>query len=1103
MNSSHLGRVGWAVVVTSTVIATTLGTSAMATAVDRGPTDPGPAKTSSDGPAVLKSKLRGLERSARGRQTVFVQLSGAGSADVAQANPVDSTDKSEVKARRAAVARQSNAVLTTARNEDARAARLFTTSNAIPGVAIRLDQGGIEAVAARSDVVKVSRISPKHLTNANTAALTKAYDTWKYTGNLGEGVKIGVIDSGIDYTHKDFGGPGTVAAYDAAKAESASPGWRAGLPALAQAKVVGGYDLVGDDYYPDELTEDGSENPDFNPVATPDDNPLDCEGHGTHVSGTAAGYGVTAAGDTFTGDYGSLTKPGLLGMRVGPGMAPAASIYALKVFGCRGTTTYDLAALDRALDPNQDGDFSDHLDIVNLSLGSDDTPVDDPENAMIDELTRHGVLTVTSAGNNGDLTDTGGVPSNAESGLSVASSVDAYQLRDGLKVDAPSNVAGISPGQVSDAYDWAANGPTGKPVSGTVVTIPGADADGCDPLAATDTAKVKGKVAWLEWDDDDNTRRCGSVQRSENVAKAGAIGAIFTSSLDVFEGLISGSDAIPVFQLTKASTQKLRAAAAAGTLKATFDGKYRATIKDVDTSLDDLLAGYSSRGVHGSMGVVKPDVTAPGDTIASAGVGQGSGPLVLSGTSMSAPLAAGVSAQVRSRHPHWSPLLVKAAVMNTATHDLWTGRNTSGLRYGPNRVGAGRLDALAAVSTPVLAFSRGKNNPVTAAFGVVPAPVDQAVTTKTLPLKVVNKSKRAATYRLSYEPVVKQPGVSYTVSPSSLTLAAKTRGSATVTMRVTTAELRHTIDPTMEQTQQGEARQYVSDASGRVLVTPAGEDAVRVPVYGAAKPVSVTRASAVANRIALSGRGFSQGSGSTAWKSFASVMELGATSGTLSACEPDQTSGCADTETERSGDLQYVGAGSTGKLLWFGLSTYANWAKIGTNVVPYVDFDTNADGQPDYETYATYLPGTDVMVAETYDLNDPDFATVDVQPVNFNYGDVDTNVFDTNVLTLPVSRKLVGLNNGRAPITYTVGTYDPLVGEDIDDSDEVSFDVGKPAVRTAKPLYDDQGGTSIDYSRSGSPAPVKALVLHLHGADQRRAEVLTLPREAPTYPPVR
>ena len=240
------------------------------------------------------------------------------------------------------MARQSNAVLTTAKAEDTRAARLYTTANAIPGVAIRLDQAGIEAVAARSDVVKVSRIVPKHLTNANTAALTRAYDTWKYPATLGKGVRVGIIDTGIDYTHKDFGGVGTVAAYDAAKAASTSPTWRDSLPALGKAKVAGGDDFVGDDYDPDELTEDGSPNPDYDPVAAPDKNPLDCDDHGTHVAGTAAGYGVTANGDTFTGNYAALTKPGLLDMKVGPGMAPAATLYGLKVFGCEGATTYDL-----------------------------------------------------------------------------------------------------------------------------------------------------------------------------------------------------------------------------------------------------------------------------------------------------------------------------------------------------------------------------------------------------------------------------------------------------------------------------------------------------------------------------------------------------------------------------------------------------------------------------------------------------------------------------------------------------------------------------------------------------------------------------------------
>ncbi len=71
-----------------------------------------------------------------------------------------------------------------------------------------------------------------------------------------------------------------------------------------------------------------------------------------------------------------------------------------------------IPALDWALDPNGDGDFSDHLDIVNLSLGSDYGAADDPENAVVDNLAKNGVLPVIAMGNGGDLTDIGGAPGN-------------------------------------------------------------------------------------------------------------------------------------------------------------------------------------------------------------------------------------------------------------------------------------------------------------------------------------------------------------------------------------------------------------------------------------------------------------------------------------------------------------------------------------------------------------------------------------------------------------------------------------------------------------------------------------------------------------------
>ncbi len=1078
-------------VVATTAAATALGTSTAAGAADSTPT---PAKKVPAATAKAKipaGKLHGLSRADKGVQTVFVQFSGSGSADVAKRSSASSSDRAKVRSRRTAVTRQGSAVLRTAKGKDARAAKLFTLTNTIPGVALRLDRAGIKAVAARSDVVKVSRITPKRPTNANVAALTRATNVWKYNNGLGKDVKVGIIDTGLDFTHKDFGGPGTIAAFDAARANAANPDWRTSLPALGRAKVAGGYDFVGDDYSADDTLPDGSPNPHQLPVPDPD--PMGCESHGTHVAGTVAGYGVTAGGATFTGNYAGLSKSNLLDMKVGPGMAPGASLYALKVFGCEGSTNYVLPALDYSLDPNGDGDFSDHLDIINLSLGSDEVPQDDPENAVIDELSSHGVTSVIASGNNGDLTDTGGEPGNAISSVAVASTVDSYQLRDGLKVDAPSSVAGTVAGQMSANYAWATNGPTKKPVSGTVVTLPGANADGCAPLSATDKAKVKGKVAWLEWDDDDATRACGSVGRSANVKAAGAIGAVFTSTKAVFGAGISGDDTIPVFQLPKSGTEKLRPAATAGTLKVTFDGRLQATIRDIDESISDTLSDFSSRGVHGSTGVVKPDVAAPGDTVASAGLGTGDGTLVISGTSMATPVTAGIGALVRAKHPDYTPLLLKAAIMNNAGHDVWTGPNHSGLKYGPARVGAGRVDAQRAVDAEVIAYSPGDNNPVSASFGVVPVPVGQGRTTRTLPLTVLNTSTSSKTYRLSYDPIITQPGVSYRVSPSKLTVGAKSSGSATVTMRVKPRKLRHTIDPTMAKTQLGVGRQYVSDASGRVLVTPPGQEPARVPVYGAAKPVSTTTSSVKAGTIRLTGRGFAQGFGSTAWTSQASVLQFGAESRKLPVCTAAAVGSCVGTATDRAADLQYVGAGATSDMLWFGVSTYGDWAKVGEVLQPFVDFDTTGDGNPDYETYVQHAPGTDVLLSITVDLNDPDFSVVDEQPVNFNWGDVDTNVYDTNVLLLPVSKALIELGgNDSQAISYTVGTFDYLSGI-VDQVGPVSFDAGTPRLSTTDPVYEDQGGTAIPYSLR---APATALVLHLHGADGKRAEKVNLPAPA-------
>ncbi|MFV1050254.1 S8 family serine peptidase, partial [Klebsiella pneumoniae] len=129
-------------------------------------------------------------------------------------------------------------------------------------------------------------------------------------------------------------------------------------------------------------------------------------------------------------------------MKIGPGVAPDAEIYAFRVFGCSGSTNVVIEALDRALDPNGDGDFSDRANVVNMSLGGEFSPQDDPEAYAVDALTRAGVLSVISAGNandyslRGDTYSNSGHPATAASAITVANAygstraVDAAELTD-------------------------------------------------------------------------------------------------------------------------------------------------------------------------------------------------------------------------------------------------------------------------------------------------------------------------------------------------------------------------------------------------------------------------------------------------------------------------------------------------------------------------------------------------------------------------------------------------------------------------------------------------------------------------------------------------
>ncbi|WP_406601677.1 S8 family serine peptidase [Lentzea miocenica] len=1031
---------------------------------------------------------------AAGTVTAFVALDRKPAVDAFDEKKSQGKEvaKQAAKQAKSDVSATADQVVGQLKSADTRTKELYRTSNGVPGVVVKADAQKVRELANRSDVVAVYPVVPKKRQNSNAVQLTRTLNVWQQYGKLGDDVRVGIIDTGVDYTHANFGGPGTVDAFRAVNPRAADPNF-------PTAKVVGGYDFVGEEY-------DGeSTDPAIN-TPKPDPNPIDCNGHGSHVAGTTAGFGENADGSTFKGDYTKLDADELNAMKIGPGTAPKALVYALKVFGCDGSTNVTSQALDWSLDPDGDGDFSDHLDVVNLSLGSDYGAPDDPDSLFVKKLYKVGVMPVFSAGNGGDLYDIGGSPGNTPEALTVASTRDSFVLRDGAEANGQAK-----PGQYSQNFTGYLNYDKTLPV---VKLTQAGNLDGCQPI----TEALAGKYVWLEWDDNDATRRCGSGGRTNNAQAAGAAGVVLSSTLNNFNAGIAGNATIPVFQFTGDATNQVRPLLDAGTLTVRLAGVLRTTVSTFDQSISDTPSAFTSRGTRGQS--IKPDVAAPGDTISSTAVGSGNDRLVISGTSMASPHVAGIAALVRQTHPDWTLEEVKASIMNTAGADV----KEDGRTFAPNRVGTGRVDGKSAIDNQVLAYVEDDPGYVSANFGVVE--VSKPVS-KTKTIKIVNKSTKAVEYKVGYTAATSIPGVSYVLSQDKVKLSPRGIAKVKVTLKIDDPKaLRKTVDSTVEPTQLDVPRQFLADASGRVTLTPTVGATVplRLSVYSAPKPVAdIKTASSLKFRgtdkqaiLNLTGKGVDQGTGSQAYRSLISVLELQAQSPKLRDCKRNVTENCALNETAKGGDLRYVGAASTaplakaqGKpddsLLAFGVATWGNWYNLGKNTIPFVDIDTNGDGTADFETFATRLTDTDLLVASTVNLKTGE--TVDIQGVNGLFGDVDANVQDTNVVVLPVLLTALGIDPSKdtSRISYVVGVggYYAAPGNanklvDVIDRN-LSFDPLKPGLWAqgggdAALSYLAKPGTALVVNKN--EASLKAdksdglLVLNHHNANGDRASVV-------------
>ena len=1009
-------------------------------------------------------------------------------------------------------------------------AKIDVTTNVVSGMVVTGDAEQLRALADDPAVTAVYLVVPKTIDNKGTDVFTGALQAWTSAGATGDGVTIGVIDTGLDYTHATFGGAGTVEAYkEAYGTDGTGP-----IPDGAlNDKFLGGYDFAGPLY---DANVGNAPAGDANPIDAPHTG--ENSGHGTHVAGTATGYGVLSDGSTFEGDYDALKD--ISGWRIGPGSAPEAGLYALKVFGdAGGSTSLVISALDWAADPNRDSNFDDHLDIVNMSLGSDFSAADDPENLFVDGLATIGVLTVTSAGNGSDVTDVGGSPGSARSALTVANSVGNSATFDAVEVvnalDDGTVLETSYPAQNSVDYDGAEDVTAPVTYIDDVIT-------GCEPFSAADAEKIDGTIVWLYWDDNDATRACGSKTRWNYAEDAGAVGVLIGTVVPIFSAGIAGNENIPGAQLTAASTDILlpliEAASAEAPVVVHLGPSLASAGFVVDPALGDLLNSGSSRGVHGSLGVVKPDVAAPGTLISSAASGTGTDRSTLSGTSMSSPHVAGIAALVAQTHPDWTALQIKAAVMNTATHDLYSELGQTGAIYGPERVGSGRVDAYDAANAEVLAFATDASDLVSVTFGVVPVGADTVVLEKTV--TVQNTGTHPRTYATSFAGATTAGGATITVSPRRVTVRPGRTAQVTVRLTADPATLARDIDPTQVSSYPsvGVAREYVTSISGRLVLTPASGPELRVPVQAAPRPFSELTSPALTFTpdqteapLTVEGRGVASGG----WYSLMAPFALTTTSPELAAGDPRTTSPSAI----RAADLKAVGFTSTAPAieaaggdpatgtLGLGIATYGEWASLGGAVVPIIDTDIDGDGIWDLETYVwKYAADLDFTTVETYALG-YDLSTgysfgpmLDIWEANGLSGALDTSVFDSNVLVVPMTMANVGIKPGNG-ITHgdtpkiVVAMYSPYAESPsgiVDETEPFTVDPFDPPVwfdsdpTTAGDAdtlwYYGQAGTDVTVHRSADATDTELLVLHTHNAAGERAQVVDVvvpePRDAST-----
>ena len=552
------------------------------------------------------------------------------------------------------------------------------------GIAVRLTEAEAELVKSISGVksVEAEEIYQPD-TDAGPAfiqapAIWNGPGTYSGIGTRGEGVVIGVFDTGGNPDHPSF-------------ANDASCGFSAGTPKVIATKDCNTVNCATGNGEDVTIFVD-----DVNPGSS---------GHGVHTASTAAG-GAVAAGTMAN------AVPARFNIT---GVAPCARVITYKVCGetvSSGAAGCGGAAITAAIQTS----IVDQVDVVNFSISGGTSPWADSDRGFLD-MVNADILVAASAGNTRTATPNpvGAVNHRGPWVMTVANSTHDRVVTN------PVSVAGSLQNVPSQATSGLQFTSTVTAQVANAVAL--GNEYGCTVSGGFPAGSMTGKIALIQRGPPAPATACGFIEKINNATTAGAIGAVIydrtTGAPLNMDVTTAPGTTIPAVFIRQASGYALRDFLVLNpTAQMTLVAPAQRVI---DASVSDVLNASSLRGPNNTFDITKPDVTGPGTNIYAASSGNFGEYTFLTGTSMSSPHLAGAAALLRSAQPTWTVQEVKSAIQMTAST---VGRKDNELTpWDSDDVGNGRVDLSKAARSGLVMNETFANfvaaNPATAGVNAV------------------------------------------------------------------------------------------------------------------------------------------------------------------------------------------------------------------------------------------------------------------------------------------------------------------------------------------------------------------------------------------------